>query len=495
MSFNEQAAVDAVTTIMHDVLEKQRYCKGDALANRKIGAMFVVNGKQNLGKARGKIMTSQESVLSAVGATHWTPNVFRYGKYRKLNQHAKVLTGHEEGNLKAITCFVVDVDYPAGEKPEYGWEIDCFDVQLLQRVMSPNLVLGTPHGYQAYYILDEPLWIKRNDQGKLPALISAKMVSSAIRNAVAAKNDHTDVGANHFGFFRMPSADNILEMDEDTYASFAELQEWSMTLQKTAKHENSDEPEGPRDQIHTAWFKALAAADVDAMKQGGLARNNTLFTLLLAMYSSKQPFSTASKFADEWNSRQTDPLPKRELRSTLASAYSGEYQGAELSFVKELCAQYAPGVTIHGTGHAWKHIKRSREERQHSHLDEWGVDLVHLAEASTDRVNGHARFGVEQLERDLKIGRRSLMRLLDKMQASGVFSVQRKRGRNGCILVATSRMMEEYVRTEKRLNAQERREMLKVKEQHEAEEAPFMVEQLNLFYTLKPVESPPNQRC
>lgn len=497
MSFNKQSAADMIQLILHGVLEEKRYNASNPMPFSKHGAVFVVRHKEDMGRAVGRIMTSEEAVLSGLGASHWTPNVYRYGQYEKINQYLRVMKGSEEDNLKAINAFVVDVDFPEGAKPGNAWDFDfrCFDVQLKHRLLSPNMILDTPHGYQAYYILDAPVWLKRDQKGNLPALAAAKHISTAIRAAVAKQEPHTDCGANHFGFFRMPSATNIIDVDEDDFASFAELQEWSLSLAPEKATYNPADQQGNADQMHTSWFKALATADVDAMKQGGLARNNTLLTLLLAMYSSQKSYQEASEFADRWNANQTEPLVKREVRSTLKSAYSGRYKGAQLAYVKELCALYAPELKIKATGHAWKHVERPREDRKYSHLTEWGVDLVHLAEVSTDRVKGHARFTVDQLTRELKISRNTLTRLLDKMQTSGVFSVQRIRGRKGCILIATSSMIEDYVRTEKLQTASERREMLKDKNPQPTAKAPFMVEQLDLFYTFGALESPPPQRC
>ncbi|EKQ03892.1 replication initiation protein [Lacticaseibacillus casei A2-362] len=65
-----------------------------------------------------------------------------------------------------------------------------------------------PHGYQAYYVLDRPVFVRRhNDQ--FPAIAAAKMVSEAIRTAVAEQLPQVDPGANHFGFFRKPNEQNV----------------------------------------------------------------------------------------------------------------------------------------------------------------------------------------------------------------------------------------------------------------------------------------------
>ncbi|WP_243681985.1 hypothetical protein [Lacticaseibacillus manihotivorans] len=82
----------------------------------------------------------------------------------------------------------------------------------------------------------QPVWIRRTEKGTFPALASAKLVSEAIRRAVAVKNPYTDTGANHFGFFGLPSKQNLIEVDDDQRTDFALLQKWSMSQKKRQRN-------------------------------------------------------------------------------------------------------------------------------------------------------------------------------------------------------------------------------------------------------------------
>lgn len=458
----KEDAAEMITTMLHGTLSKARF-KGSKLSKavqneeRKNGAIFIAQTKEDLRQAHGTVVTSQEAVLDSIGASHWTPNVYRYGTYRVKGKYFKIYQGHEEENLSAITCFVVDVDYPEDEKPSYlDLDITCFNIQLTTRkVMFPTMILETPHGYQAYYVLKEPVWIRKTADGRFPALTAAKCVSASIRKAVATKNSNTDTGANHFGFFRMPSATNLVEVFEDSRPGFDELMQWSMKVSGTFKSAAKAKLERPSDQVHTNWFKALATAQVPNARKGGYyGRNNVLFTLCLAMYSSSKSEQEAFDFADEWNSNQFEPLAIREVRSIVRSAYLGRYQGAKLSYVRELCEMYAPDVRVDSTAHAWEHNAKPREERDYSHQAEWMQDLLQLVRTGTDRVRGHVRFTYRELEEALGISKQSLRRLLNRLEAMAAISIKRIKGCKGGLFVATAQMMADYVQQVKSAQTQ-----------------------------------------
>lgn len=443
-------AADAIKTILGETLSTRRYKHSVLVPDgtaRKNGAVFVCWSKDLLRAAQGVVMTSQEAVLDADGASHWTPNVFRYGTYEQRGPKFGTIRGHMERNLKEITTFVVDVDYPAGEKPDYAdFDSSCFTIQQGEALFEPTYILSTPHGYQAYYVMAAPVWIRRSEDGRYPALASAKRVSQAIRTAVANQNVYTDTGANDFGFFRLPSSDNLVEVDEDARPTFAALQAWSMAV---GGRQQAAPAKRVTDQVHTQWFEALTQAQVPCAQGSGYGRNNTLLTLCLAQYASGVSEAEAFDYADQWSSFQHQPLRDSEVRAIVRSAYSGRYQGANMSYVRELCERYAPDTIIKSGAQAWSHFRKPRAQRQYSHQQEWAQDLLRLAERSTDRVLGHARFTYLQLQQALGISRQSLVRLLNELSNRAQMSIRRVRGRNGGVYLATARMIAQYVQSEK----------------------------------------------
>lgn len=120
-----------------------------------------------------------------------------------------------------------------------------------------------------------------------------------------------------------------------------------------------------------------------------------------------------------------------------------------MSYVRELCERYVPGTVIKSGAQAWSHFRKPRAQRQYSHQQEWAQDLLRLAERSTDRVLGHARFTYLQLQQALGISRQSLVRLLNALAKRAQMSIRRVRGRNGGVYLATARMIAKYVQSEK----------------------------------------------
>lgn len=440
-----------IADIIGECLALKRYRKSqiavpDAV-KRPCGAVFVTRSKADLSVAHGLVVTSREAVCDQIGASHWTPNVFRYGTYAARGEQFSVIKGHTEDNLKAITTFVVDVDYPADMRPDYeDFDYDCFTVELgKEGLLEPSLVLETPHGYQAYYLLDAPVWIKRDAAGRLPALAAAKRISHAIREAVAVKNPNTDTGANDFGFFRMPSEDNVVDVDYDARANFAQLLRWSVAQGKAALRKQG----ATADQVHTPWFEALAHAVVPCARKSGYGRNNVLLTLCLAQYASGRTEEQCLDFADEWVSLQPEPLKFAEVKAIVRSAYSGRYQGASLAYVAMLCERYAPEAKPRSTGHAWVHVAKERSERIYSHTGEWLQDIMQLVRSAKVLVDGYASFTVSSLQTALGISRESLRKVLQLLEQSATFAVKRVRGRAGGIYIATAQMVAAYLREDK----------------------------------------------
>lgn len=105
--------------------------------------------------------------------------------------------------------------------------------------------------------------------------------------------------------------------------------------------------------------------------EGRLGRNNVIFTLSLAYYSSGYGQETCEYNMFEFNERLNEPLSEGEVRKIVKSAYSGNYQAANRDFVLELCQEWVASdiqeneLFIQRRG--WWKFKKSREQRQYSH--------------------------------------------------------------------------------------------------------------------------------
>lgn len=435
---------DLIKLIMHDGLAPAKFKNSKLVVldqtpeARPHGAVFLTRTKQNLSEARGFIATSQEAVIENLKCSHWTPNIFRYGTYS--DDRRKTIVGHTETNLKQINTLVVDADF-GNHKPKYSEDMlenfivkkkDLFDPEIW-----PTAILETPHGYQAYYVLWKPVFIA-NKGNRYPAIEAAKTVSEQLRQSVLKKLPQVDVGCNHLGFFRMPSDDMIKFFEPSLTLDFSMLLDWAKDIE--AKKAAVIKPGSGPKQTEQPWFNALVQATV-VRGDGDLGRNNTLLTMLLACYSSGWGKDRAYDLADEWNSKQPEPLRDTEVRGILRSAYSGKYQGASKTYIQLLMNRWAPEVRAfaHVGRQNWVKFAKPRHMREYSHVSEWAQDLVKYIQRLGARSTSLS-LKTADIRAALKISRDSLNKTLDYVAEHGLLRVQRTRGRNGGLVLITMMM-------------------------------------------------------
>src|SRR5690606_35864826 len=123
----------------------------------------------------------------------------------------------------------------------------------------PTLVLETPKGFQAYFVLEKPLFI--SNQNDFRGLKVAKRISENIKRSLSEVLDGVDLSCNDFGFFRMPNEQNIRWFSEELVYDFGSLIAWS-------KRQDDDRGRGlfvvPQrgaklDPTETEWFRELLA--------------------------------------------------------------------------------------------------------------------------------------------------------------------------------------------------------------------------------------------
>lgn len=187
----------------------------------KKGSIFITRKKEDLSAkfgTRGVVLTSEEAVLDHVGqASHWTPNVYNFGTYSE--NRLRTIVGHTEKNLQQINCFVIDIDSKSFPMTAIN------DVALNAGFGVPTMILQTTKGYQVYYVLDQAVYV--TNKKNYIAIKSAKRISQNLREMFAESLPQVDLTCNHFGFFRMPSEENMIMFFEENLYSFKELQEWS----------------------------------------------------------------------------------------------------------------------------------------------------------------------------------------------------------------------------------------------------------------------------
>ncbi|WP_167630613.1 primase C-terminal domain-containing protein [Listeria valentina] len=365
---------------------RQHFRAQEANSPHRKGVQFIVRKKEDFSREeglRGFITTSQEALLQEADTfTHWTPNIYRYGTYTDKSRH--YIKGHTEDNLQQINTFVVDID---------TLQVDLADlvatsIDVLNQV--PTFVLQTPHGFQLYFVLADPVFISSANQFK--SLKVAKKVSWNLKQAFARKYPQVDVGCNDFGFFRAPNSENIVFENLENRFSYSHLMKWSQNWtanNRTANLQLISKDFMPfEDATKESWYRELIRLTEIKGKQGEYGRNNALFTLALACYGSGKTEDFAYNELDQFNSRLTYPVQQKELERALKSAYSGRYKGANFEHIEGLLQNYfksdytmnhSTAIIDPKTGKVqprfFRKHKKSREERTYSHQEEWETDL------------------------------------------------------------------------------------------------------------------------
>ena len=285
-----EIAQQAIDLILHQGLRETKAQHSNVLRlektipgkQNKHGAIAMYRSKAQMSKSWGTIYTSKEAVYdNYTNSTHWTPNVFNYLTYTDATKH--YVKEAKEQNLSQINTLVVDVDYRDVEERQAKfaevWDTAMLDVQFL-----PTLILATTKGYHIYYVFDEPVFVRRHANGKLPAVRAAKAIAKSLKQYYAQKLPAVDVTCNSFGIFRVPRPDNIEYFEPKMTVDFQALMTWSInfandqhqikaqTIQRSFKARRTSR------QIDQPWFQALInQTDID--QNVGYGRHNTIFTL------------------------------------------------------------------------------------------------------------------------------------------------------------------------------------------------------------------------
>ncbi len=336
------------------------------------GVLFAVREKAHFanGQVKGYILTSKESLLEDAGAlSHFTPNVYRFGTYS--DEARTMIKGFSEENLQQINTFVVDIDTKRYTVNDLL--LACLD----ESVGLPTWIIESDRGYQLYFVLSAPLFISNKENFR--GLKVAKRISDNIKRSL--KSVEADIYCNDFGFFRVPTKDNVVYVDLNNTYTMHELIQWSMRRDDDIERPLFVVPtkkENP-DLTRTDWFDALVHTTNIKGETGVIGRNNTLFTLALIGFAEGWEFERTENFLDEFNSRLHNPMGAADIKATLDSAYSGKYTGPSKEYVETLLALHVKNgkeFTVSFGNRAWYKFKKNREDRTRSHYDEWEQDII-----------------------------------------------------------------------------------------------------------------------
>ena len=402
----------------------------------KKGAIFGFRSKKHMIDGRGVVLTSKEAILDNHDKfSHWTPNVYRYGTY--TNENRLFTVGHSEKNLRQINTFYIDFDINQSSQ-----SMSTNDILLasLDLGFMPTVIIKTDKGYQAYFVLDTPVFVTSKTNFKV--IDVAKEISQNLRKYFADRLASVDLGCNHFGIARMPRQDNIVFYEPQYVYSFKNFLNWSMKQSELTNHTPNFTllagSKGKR-QVDEPWFHLLLHKSHFNGKKGLMGRNNVMFTLALAYFSSGYSQETCEYNILEFNDRLESPIEPKEVIKIVKSAYSGSYQAASREYVKTLCrAWVSEGLTNEDlfVKQGWVKFKKKRSERQRSHLTEWAEDLMAYLSKKSTESKPYLTTTKKEIRASIGIPARSLDKLLKQLRAKNKVFYQVKSGRTGGIRIA-----------------------------------------------------------
>ncbi|MGT2755520.1 primase C-terminal domain-containing protein [Streptococcus ovis] len=404
------------------------------------GAIFAYRSKANMIKARGLVLTSMEAIMENQDRfTHWTPNAYRFGTYS--DEKRQITRGHTEENLRQISTFYIDFDMTSSADEITSGDILTTAIDL---GFMPTLILKSERGYQAYFVLEEPAYVTTHSQFRVVKV--AKAISQNLRNYFG-QHLPVDMTCNHFGIARMPRTDNVEFFHAEYTYSFQEWLDWSMKqseLPFPSKRPNLTVISGTEGikQIDEPWYRLLLREANIKGSKALMGRNNVLFTLALANFSSGVSQSDCESVLAEFNGYLAEPLSQKEFSKIIASAYSGKYEAASRDFVLLLCKAW---VNEHLKAsdlfvkQRWYKFKKQRSERKNSHFSEWEADITAYIMERTTKDQTAFKVTQKELKEKLGIASSSLKIVLHRLADKHKIFLQMKKGRGGGIVLASVR--------------------------------------------------------
>lgn len=402
------------------------------------GAIFGYRTKEKMMKARGVVLTSMEYISENEDSfTHWTPNVYCFGSYSDPKR--QITRGHSEDNLRQINTFYIDFDITSSAEEMTSGDILTAAIDL---GFMPTLILKSDKGYQAYFVLDKAAYVTTHSQFKVVKV--AKAISQNLRNYFG-QTLPVDMTCNHFGIARMPRTDNVEFFHADYTYSFQEWLDWSMKqsdLLFPSKKPNLTVIAGSEGvkQVDEPWYGLLLKEANIRGAKALMGRNNVLFTLALANFSSGVSQSVCEAVLADFNENLVEPLSQDEFLKVVGSAYSGKYEAASRDYIKLLCKAWV-NENLKGSDlfikQRWYKFKKKRADRKHSHLHEWKADVMAYLEGFYQSEDPFVQTTKKAIREELNIPERSLDNVLKALKADRKIFFAVKAGRGGGIRLAS----------------------------------------------------------
>ena len=417
-----------LSTITKDGLRTQKFKNShlqliSSAEEGRRGSVFAYRSKANMVKARGVVLTSVESLLENQDQfTHWTPNVYCYGSYSDAGR--RITRGHSEDNLRQINTFYIDFDITSSAEEMTTGDILTASLEL---GFMPTLILKSDKGFQAYFVLSESAYVTVHSQFRVVKV--AKAISQNLRNYFA-QTLPVDMTCNHFGIARIPRTDNVEFFDADYTYPFPSKKPNLTVISGSEGVKQIDEP----------WYQLLMREGNIKGGKALMGRNNVLFTLALANFSSGIDQEECEEVLSNFNASLDEPLSSAEYHKIITSAYSGKYEAASRDYVMTLCKAWvnqelkASDLFVK---QRWYKFKKKRADRKNSHLHEWKTDVMAYLEGFYQSEDPFIQTTKKEIRENLNIPERSLDKVLKVLKTEQKIFFTVKHGRGGGIRLAS----------------------------------------------------------
>lgn len=171
-----------------------------------------------------------------------------------------------------------------------------------------------------------------------------------------------------------------------------------------------------------------------------MGRNNVLFTLALANFSSGIDQKECEEVLSSFNENLDEALSSAEYHKIITSAYSGKYEAASHDYVMTLCKAWvnqelkASDLFVK---QRWYKFKKKRADRKNSHLHEWKTDVMAYLEGFYQSEDPFIQTTKKEIREKLNIPERSLDKVLKVLKTEQKIFFTVKHGRGGGIRLAS----------------------------------------------------------
>lgn len=309
---------------------------------------------------RPKAVRTYNSLFAvAEDYTYFTPNTF----YRN--------DARNQQTLRWINALSVDIDTSGYENVDTLAVLDAIQVIGLD---EPSMIVRTPSGgCHIHWVFDRPRGYSKRlveHYARIARVLCEELNEQGLGADFAATTPER--------FFRLPNSENIIYQSASR-PSFDQFCDWySIEVERRQMDAKSGVICPGQNLMQAPAIKKL----LQGVEKG--KRDQTCYTLALAMKASGIGAKQAESRLQEWNKLNHPPMTQLEVKRKVKSAYKKDgKQGPSAFHIRQLSGM--PFVYT-----VWEEAK-NRSDRVYSHLCEWEEDLLAHIRMRGGTISGSQR--------------------------------------------------------------------------------------------------------